>query len=433
MARDLLESALGLIWVEGELSNVTRASSGHWYFTLKDPRAQVRGALFRAHASRIGFAPENGQHVVARGRISLYEPRGDYQLIAEHLELAGEGALRREFERLRQQLQNEGLFDLATKQPVPCPPKRLAVLTSPAGAAIHDVISVIRRRFPMLQVDLLPIPVQGRDAPLRIVEALQRADACRRYDALLLTRGGGSLEDLWAFNDESLARAIASLATPLVCAVGHESDSSIAEWVADLRAPTPSAAAELLVPDQSDLTQRLQQRQIRLQRSIETRLNTWSQQLDQRLTQLRLHAPAHRLQRGSERLQHLQARLHIAAETGIRSKTSRLQWTGTRLKASSPCDALRASHARLQSLAQRLQQQGTALTHIPQTRLQQLGRTLSALSPLAALKRGYAIARDGDSGALLTSVQHITATTRIRLQLKDGEVTVLPERNASRP
>jgi exodeoxyribonuclease VII large subunit len=275
--------------------------------------------------------------------------------------------------------------------------------------------------------------VQGRDAPPRIVEALQRADVCGRYDALLLTRGGGSLEDLWAFNDESLARAIASLATPLVCAVGHESDSSIAEWVADLRAPTPSAAAELLVPDQSDLTQRLQQRQIRLQRSIETRLNTWSQQLDQRLTQLRLHAPAHRLQRGSERLQHLQARLHIAAETGMRSKTSRLQWTGARLKASSPLDALRGSHARLQSLAQRLQQQGTALTHPPQTRLQQLGRTLSALSPLAALQRGYAIARDGGSGALLTSVQHITPTTRIRLQLKDGEVTVLPERNASRP
>ena len=187
MARDLLESALGLIWVEGELSNVTRASSGHWYFTLKDPRAQVRGALFRAHASRIGFAPENGQHVVARGRISLYEPRGDYQLIAEHLELAGEGALQREFERLRQQLQREGLFDLATKQAVPCPPKCLAVLTSPAGAAIHDVISVLRRRFPMLQVDLLPIPVQGRDAPPRIVEALQRADACGRYDALPLT------------------------------------------------------------------------------------------------------------------------------------------------------------------------------------------------------------------------------------------------------
>ena len=235
---------------------------------------------------------------------------------------------------------------------------------------------------------------------------------------------------MWAVNDESLARAITSLATPLVCAVGHESDSSIAEWVADLRAPTPSAAAELLVPDQSDLAQRLQQRLIRLQRSIDTRLNTWSQQLDQRLAQLRLHAPAHRLQRGSEHLQHLQARLHIAAQSGIRSKASRLQWTGSRLKASSPRGALRGSHARLQSLAQRLQQQGTARRI--QRRL--VCNNSAAPYPRSAHWQHCNVAtplRDGDSGALLTSVQHITPTTRIRLQLKDGEVTVLPERSAS--
>jgi len=432
MARDLLESAIGLLWIEAELSNVTRASSGHWYFTLKDARAQVRAALFRTNAGRLGFTPENGQHVLVRGRLSLYEPRGDYQLLAEHLELAGEGALRREFERLRLQLQQEGLFDSARKRAIPCPPVQLAVLTSPSGAAIHDVMSVLRRRFPLLRVDLIPIPVQGRDAPPRIIEALRRADACGRYNALLLTRGGGSLEDLWAFNDESLARAIAALTTPLVCAVGHESDSSIAEWVADLRAPTPSAAAELLVPDQSELAQGLRQHSTRLQRSIETRLNTWSQQLDQRLAQLRLHAPAHRLQRGEERLQHLHARLQTAAQTRIRAQAATLQWLSSRLRGRSPGIAVQSASVGMQSLARRLQQQGGAMTQTAQARLQQLGRTLSALSPLAALQRGYAIARRDDTGELLSSVNQIVPTARIRLQLKDGEVTLLAAQDARR-
>jgi exodeoxyribonuclease VII large subunit len=431
MARDLLEGALGLIWVEGELSNVTRASSGHYYFTLKDPRAQVRAALFRANALRMGFAPENGQHILARGRISLYEPRGDYQLIAEHLELAGEGALQREFERLRQQLQQEGLFDPARKRTLPYPPHRLAVLTSPVGAAIHDVVSVLRRRFPLLEIDLLPIPVQGHDAPPRIVDALRRADACGRYDALLLTRGGGSLEDLWAFNDETLARTIADLQTPLICAVGHESDHSIADWVADLRAPTPSAAAELLVPDQGELAQRLQHISSRLQRSLTNRLNTWAQTLDQRVTHLRLHAPAQRLQRGSERLQHVHARLRLTTNARIRDGAAQAQWFGARLAGASPVHLLHRTSARLQTLGQRLRHQGTGLSLAPHARLNQLARTLAALSPLAALQRGYAIARDAGTGQLLTSVTAVERATRIRLQLKDGDVLLRPDQESS--
>src|SRR5690606_14150086 len=257
LARSLLEDTFPLVLVEGELGNVARPASGHLYFTLKDARAQVRCAMFRPKSSWLKFQPREGLKVLARGRLTLYEARGDYQLVLDSLEEAGEGALRRAFEELKAKLQAEDLFDAERK-------RRLRVVTSPSGAAVRDVLIVIGRRFPLLEVDVLPVPVQGEGAAAQIVQTLRRAATSGRYDALLLTRGGGSLEDLWAFNDEALARTVAASPVPVVAAIGHETDSSLAEFAADLRAPTPSAAAELLVPDGAELLARLRAFQRRL-------------------------------------------------------------------------------------------------------------------------------------------------------------------------
>ncbi|RBG58311.1 exodeoxyribonuclease VII large subunit, partial [Xanthomonas oryzae pv. oryzae] len=235
LARDLLEGSFPLVWVEAELSSVTRPSSGHLYFTLKDARAQIRCAMFKPKSTWLKFQPREGLRVLARGRLTLYEARGDYQLVLDHMEEAGEGALRRAFDALRARLAAEGLFDAERKQSLPAHVQRLAVITSPSGAAVRDVLSVLARRFPLLEVDLLPSLVQGDSAAAQITSLLQRADASGRYDVILITRGGGSLEDLWAFNDERLARAIAAAQTPVVSAVGHETDFSLSDFVADVR------------------------------------------------------------------------------------------------------------------------------------------------------------------------------------------------------
>jgi len=264
LARDLLEGAFPLVWVEGELGNLSRPGSGHLYFTLKDARAQVRCALFKPKSQWLTFVPREGLRVLARGRLTLYEARGDYQLILDSLEEAGEGALRRAFEELKQKLTLEGLFETERKRPLPAFVRRLAVLTSPSGAAVRDVLSVLARRFPLLHVDVLPVPVQGEGAPAQLVTMLQRAYRSGRYDTILLARGGGSLEDLWAFNDERLVRAIAQSPVPVVSAIGHETDFSLSDFVADVRAPTPSVAAELLVPSAQDLRARLRQLQRRV-------------------------------------------------------------------------------------------------------------------------------------------------------------------------
>src|SRR6478752_8866993 len=257
LARELLEGAFAQVWVEGEISNFARPASGHVYFTLKDEHAQVRCAMFRAQASRLRFQPRNGMKVLVRGRLTLYEARGEYQLVLEHMEEGGEGALRRAFEELKARLAAEGLFDQARKRPLPRFARHLAVITSARGAAVRDVLTVLSRRWPLLSVDVLPVAVQGATAAAEIRTMLERASASGRYDVILVTRGGGSLEDLWSFNDEALARAIVASLVPVVSAVGHEIDFSLSDFAADLRAATPSAAAELLVPDQAELRTRL--------------------------------------------------------------------------------------------------------------------------------------------------------------------------------
>lgn len=422
LARDLLEGAFPLVWVEGELSGVSRPASGHLYFTLKDARAQVRGALFKQRSLRLAFTPQDGQQVLVRGRLSLYEPRGDYQLIAEHIEPAGEGALRRAFEALRARLEAEGLFAEARKRPLPLPPRRLGVVTSPSGAAVRDVLSVLARRFPLIEVEVLPVPVQGREAPAQIRAMLERADASQRYDALLLTRGGGSLEDLFAFNDEALARCIAALRTPLVSAIGHEIDFSISDFVADLRAPTPSAAAELLVPDQAELRARLAQLRRRAQLSQAQRAQRFGQRLDQLELRLRAQAPAVRLQRLRERLRAAGLRLP-ESELRARGRLGQgLVRLGQRLDRQNP--ALRLLRERERSRALLLRLQGALDRRLQAQRLRAglLARTLSAVSPLATLGRGYAILQDASSGRVIARRADARPGQALVARLADGEL-----------
>ncbi|MFO1352844.1 MAG: exodeoxyribonuclease VII large subunit [Gammaproteobacteria bacterium] len=376
--RALLEGEFALIWLEGEISNLARPASGHLYFSLKDSTAQIRCALFRNRSQALDTSRiANGQQVLVRARVSLYEPRGDYQLIVEHLEDAGEGMLRRAFEALKAKLAAEGLFDSERKRPLPRFPTRIGVITSPSGAAIRDVLSVLRRRFPALPVLLYPVQVQGETAAAEIVQALQLASARRDCEVLLLVRGGGSLEDLQAFNTEIVARAIHASAIPVVSGVGHEIDFTIADFVADLRAPTPSAAAELASPDRAE----------------------WL-----------------------ERVHRLEARLASAFRGRFDQRRQRLDWLAQHLARLRPDRRLQALMQRTDEWEQRLRQ---ALRHAlsqRRQRLAELSRALHGVSPLQTLARGYAVVRRYPQGELLRSAAQTQPGERIEAQLGEGRL-----------
>ncbi|MEO8802103.1 MAG: exodeoxyribonuclease VII large subunit [Rudaea sp.] len=402
LARATLEQRFALIWVEGEISNFARPASGHLYFSLKDANAQVRCAMFKPKSSFLRFRPADGMRVLARVRVSLYEARGEFQLIVEHMEQAGEGALLREFELLKARLAAEGLFDASRKRALPALPRRIAAITSPTGAAIRDVLNVIGRRFALAQVDVLPVPVQGNTAAAAIAKMLTAAAASGRYDVILLTRGGGSLEDLWAFNDESLARAIRASAVPVVSAVGHEVDFTIADFAADLRAPTPSAAAELLVPDSVALARGLRHSSERLRQQIRQRLRALAQRSDHAWARLRAQHPHLRLTGGNQRLGQLRARL----------------------QAQHPTVKLERRKTDTVKLQQRLR---IAMAHGLENRMRKAGelaRALNAVSPLATLQRGYAILIDIDSGSVVRSISQATRGKNILARVADGEFTL---------
>lgn len=419
LARDLLEGSFAQVWVEGEISNFSRPSSGHIYFTLKDERAQVRCALFKQKAMYLRFAPRDGLLVLVRGRLTLYEARGDYQLVLEHMEEAGEGALRRAFEELKAKLAAEGLFAPERKRGLPAFVRRLGVITSPRGAAVRDVLSVLARRFPLLDVDILPVPVQGDGAAAEIRAMLERAAASGRYDALLLTRGGGSLEDLWSFNDEGLARAIASSVVPVVSAVGHEIDFSLADFAADLRAPTPSAAAELLVPDQAALRTRLSRLRGRLDAAMARHQFALAQRNDQAWLRLLASRPQIRLERGAHRLAGIASRLDAALTRRLASKLERLRSAALRLDRMHPRERLQVQRHRASLLGQRLQASAEQDVSHRQLRLQGLARTLHSVSPFATLARGYAIVRSAD-GRVLRSPSGMAVGDEVQATLAEG-------------
>ena len=373
----MLEQGLGRLWVAGEISNIARPASGHVYFTLKDNSAQVRAAFFRQRQRGPTLNFKDGDQILAYGRVSLYEARGDYQLIVEQVEFAGEGALKRQFEVLKKKLGAEGLFDQERKQPLPAFPRRIGVITSASGAAIRDIISVLRRRFPSIPVVVYPAAVQGDAAPAELVAALAAATRRKECDVLIIGRGGGSLEDLMAFNDEPLARAIAACPIPVISAVGHEVDFTIADFVADVRAPTPSGAAEMAVPDRADWIRALNTLSSRIVRLGRRSLEDLGQSLDWLSRRLVQTSPAVALERSATRLASLQKRLGGAAQNTV----------------------ARVSH-----------------------RLQLAMRGLHSVSPLATLERGYAIVEDARSGRVLLAATETKPGDDIRARLADGAV-----------
>lgn len=415
--KSLLEHSFISVLVEGEISNLARPSSGHWYFTLKDDRAQVRCAMFRNRNLRVGFSPREGDQVLVQARVSLYEGRGDYQLICEQLQESGRGRLQQAFEQLKQQLQQEGLFDTARKRPVPRPARHLGVITSPTGAAIHDILQVLRRRCPTLPVALYPTAVQGNEAAAQIVQAIELANRDGRCDVLILGRGGGSLEDLWPFNEESVARAIVASRIPIVSAVGHEVDVSISDLVADLRAPTPSAAAELLSADRQQRERALAQLRLRLLRQTGRQLARQRERLEQ--LRARLRHPGERLREQSQRLDQLELRLQRALSRQLQLRARRLEELHGRLQRSSPTRLLERQRTRLQPLHQRLQQ---AIRQLLRQRAQQLhfqARQLHGVSPLATLERGYAIVQN-QQGQAITRQQQVQPGDSITARLHQG-------------
>ena len=428
-ARVLLEDVFSNIWVEGEISNLARPASGHVYFTLKDSGAQVRCALFRNNAARVRQALRDGLAVKVRGKVSLFEGRGDYQLILDTVEPAGDGALRLAFDALKEKLGNEGLFSSEGKRALPAHPQRIGIVSSPTGAVIRDIISVFRRRAPQVELTLIPTAVQGREAINQIVRALQRADA-QGFDALILARGGGSLEDLWCFNEEAVARAIAACVTPIVSAVGHETDVSISDFVADVRAPTPSAAAELLAPDSSDLARRLEGLHRRLLLRIQNRLAHDRLRLDGLARRLR--HPGERLRQQAQRLDDLDMRLCRAFEQRLNQRRERLARLDTRLAAQHPGRALALLKQRLDNLAERLPR---AMRQTLGTRRQQLQvqvQTLQVVSPLATLSRGYSILLD-ERGQAIRSADQTRNGQRLTARLGEGELQVRVEDNHLTP
>jgi len=419
-ARGLLEGGFPLLWVEGEISNLAQPGSGHLYFSLKDAQAQVRCALFRNRGMLLRFKPANGMKVLVRGRVSLYEPRGDYQFIAEHLEEAGHGALQRAFEELKARLAKEGLFDQALKRPLPAAPRRIGVITSPSGAALHDILTVIRRRYPVARVVLYPTPVQGEGAAAKIAAMIDLASRRAECEVLILARGGGSLEDLWAFNEEPVARAIRASRIPLVSGVGHEIDFTIADFAADLRAPTPTGAAELVTPDVAEWRRHLAQREQRLHQGQLRLLQDLRQRLEWCGERLRQLHPARMLRDRGQRLDELQLRLSRCMRAHLRHERTRLAGLQAAMYAHSPAQQMRRASETCAALQVRLG--AAARAHMARlgNRLALSMRALDAVSPLATLNRGYAIVSDPVGGGTLSHIESIKPGHRVRTRLADG-------------
>lgn len=418
--RVLIERGLGVIWVEGELSNLSVPSSGHWYFSMKDRDAQLRCAMFRQRNMAVGFTPKTGQQILARGRVSLYEPRGDYQFIVEHLEEAGVGALKREFERLKAKLAAEGLFAPERKRNLPRFPRRIGVVTSPTGAALRDILHILARRFPPAAVLIYPTPVQGDAAIACIVEAIETASARAECDVLIVARGGGSIEDLWAFNDERVARAIRASAIPIVSGIGHEIDFTIADFVADARAPTPSGAAELVAPDRTACLEALARTMERLSACMRRELRSVASRFDAARLRLKVTHPGVRLTQQAQRLDDLEQRLTGAMRGALHSDRTRISEMFTRLVHQSPEHSLREYRMRYAALSGRLDHVMRESLSRAEHRLSLASRTLNTVSPLATLGRGFAMVKRVPDGALVTDVASVEIGDEIEAQLARG-------------
>ena len=417
-AKAVLEQTFPLLWVGGEISNFTRATSGHWYFTLKDGQAQVRCAMFRHKSQYIDFKPENGMHVEVRALVTLYEARGEYQLSVESMRRAGLGALFAAFEKLKAKLAEEGLFEELRKQSLPAFPRRIGIVTSPAAAALRDVLTTLRRRMPNIPVVLYPTPVQGEGAGQKIAQALQLADSRNECDVLILCRGGGSIEDLWAFNEEVVARAIAASTIPVVSGVGHETDVTIADFVADRRAATPTAAAELATPHRADLRQRLDALQARLSRQTARDLEQRMQHVD--YLARRLVHPGTRIEAQLQHLNHLRQRQQQAASRLLEQQEWRVQRLANRLANNAPAPQMLL--ARQLQLGQRLELAMGQLLQHHQATLQRFAASLQHLNPEAVLERGFSMVRSS-SGKLVRNSADIALHEELSITFAHGSAS----------
>jgi exodeoxyribonuclease VII large subunit len=421
-ARTLLEQGLARVWIEGELSNIARPSSGHLYFTLKDSQAQVRGAMFRSRNQLLRFRPEEGMQVLVRAKVSLYEARGDYQLIAESMQEAGDGVLQRAFDALKAKLEAEGLFDPAWKKALPVMPGRIGVITSPTGAAIRDVLSVLRRRFPAIPVVIYPVPVQGKDAGREIAAILDTASKRNECDVLIVTRGGGSLEDLWAFNEEAVARAIHACHIPVVSAVGHEVDFTIADFVADQRAPTPSAAAELVSPEQEEWLQQVTGFENRLARRMQQHVIDTRQRMRWLEQRLKLRHPGQYLRQQAQRLDELEGRRRLAIRSSFNNLKSSLQAALATLKQQTPTHRIQRSELQRHATDQRLHAAMHTLLQARQRRFAVACKSLDTISPLATLQRGYAIVSRPGQHEILRQAGDLKAGEQVETRLAEGSL-----------
>lgn len=433
-ARLLIEEKFPLVWVSGELSNFSRPRSGHWYFTLKDDRAQIRCAMFANRNRRLAFAPKDGDQVVIRGHLSLYEGRGDFQAIVEHIEPAGAGALRLAYEKLREKLATKGLFDDANKQDLLEYPEHICVISSATGAALQDVLAVLERRYPVVEVTVLPTLVQGPQAGAAIVKALGMATECDA-DLIILTRGGGSLEDLWAFNLEGVVQAVFDCPVPIISAIGHETDVTLTDFAADLRAPTPSAAAEIATPDRTELLRTLAEIRHRLTQQLSQNLASHTKLLHQ--IQRRLVSPGRRLQQWMQRADAQEQQLRVNYQRRLLQHANTLERLRSRLATRSPERQLETKQIALGELRKRLHRANAAMLSSKQTRFVASSRALNTMNPLATLDRGYAIISQGPEtaaqpwGAPISRTEDARVGGELLAHLADG--TIVCTINERRP
>lgn len=420
--KNLLFSHFAFIQVEGEISNLSTPSSGHIYFSLKDSKAQIRCAMFKSQQRRLGFKPKNGLQVIISAQVSLYEARGDYQLIVDKMQEAGEGDLQIAFEQLKAKLLNEGLFDQSLKQTLPEIPKQIGIITSPTGAAVQDILSVLKRRFPAIPVIIYPTPVQGETAKLEITQTIETANQQNQVDVILLARGGGSIEDLWSFNEECVARAIVNSKIPIVTGIGHEVDFTIADFVADLRAPTPSAAAENIVPNQQEWYSLFQSIELQLQQIIARQLNQYYQSVNWLSKRLHQQHPGQQLQRYAQTLDNLELRLTRTMQAKIKHHKSLLENQNALLQSQNPIEKIKRYKQQQQYLTKRLNTAIQYKLETLQTKYLALVQTLNAVSPLATLERGYAIVSNPVTSDVLRSSQQLSINDLIKTRLAEGEI-----------
>ncbi|MGC9493084.1 exodeoxyribonuclease VII large subunit [Vibrio genomosp. F10] len=419
--RLLLENQMGIVWLVGEISNFSSPVSGHWYLTLKDSRAQVKCAMFKGNNRRVTFKPKNGQQVLVKARLSLYEPRGDYQLIIDSMQPEGDGQLQQQFDELKMKLAAEGLFAQTNKSQLPENPKCVGVITSKTGAALFDILDVLKRRDPSLPVIVYPTLVQGNDAAIQIAQAIGRANSRQECDVLIVGRGGGSLEDLWCFNNEIVARTIAASQIPIISAVGHEIDVTIADFVADMRAPTPSAAAELVSRDNSNKSQSFAAKQRNLINAMRHYMSLQSANVSQLTHRLDKQHPSVQLQQQSQQIDQLEARLVHASKQYLNHHQARLNNLAHKLQLHSPAMQLSKQTSHLSRSEQKLIDAMKSLLVNRRYQFNLMTEKLDTVSPLATLLRGYSITKDNREN-VITHHDQVKTGDQITTRLADGEI-----------